>query len=425
MSKLQFVHLDEYSILTILDTLNFVDLLQLADVNTTLRQLITRYHMKSKYHIHDRQICLNDKNQAVNIGQNPISLGNYHQILQLLRIFGHLITKLELCDQCFKQSDIPRISHYIARFSSQSLQELSLYRCKSYLTSESKQIFSNVVKLRIETSSLNEIDNFQIHRIYPMVECLTFSTAAFTFTSMIHKYPHLKCLTLDLFGTETKDSESLIGDLFRTNSQLIQLNLCMRSPPFDRIQCASETLPNLLSLTLHCTLDGFSTITNDKFAYFPNVIDLKMTIVGSSHPRIERFPMTFNGLEWLEIQVATVDDVPFELIEQSVALKHLALPITRWTHEFSRFSNLIQRFDALRVLQLKWSEDISRVEMRHLMETPRKLEEITVHVVGNKCRDEFIGMLPSTWRVDDIQSSIVYAFEMFSITILRETGQLS
>lgn len=416
-TNLHLLDLDEYSTLSIFDELEFLDLIVMADTHIKFQQMIANRYMIPKYRIHEKLICFDiaEKLPRHNINIDAIYIGKYDKILRFLRNFGKFVKNLELSGHSFTIQENVQINHFVEKYCWNSLEKLSLLRTNNYLLSDTVRIFPKMKKLNIVIPE--EIDNFQIHRIYPLMDSLTFASETFQFTSMLHTNLNLKDLTFDIIKSTENTDFSIACAFLRNNSQLHQLNL-YRSPSFKLVKCASESLPHLITLSVESTLDGLSWLIDP--IRFGSVKNFKIFIVASIRRAVDRFPITFDSLETLEILVATANDVPFDLIEQSVDLKFLSLPNTHWLGTFLRITNIIRHLPQLKVMKLKWTDDIDDMDTIRLINESEQLKEITFNVLYNHTRDSLVALIPNTWKIDHVQHRKIRFCDVFDITIIRE-----
>lgn len=387
----------------------------MADTHKKFQQLILNHYMLPKYRIHEKLIHFEIAGPNPNI--DTLYIGEFDIVLRFLRNFGKFIKSLELSGLRFTIEENVQINYFIEEYCWHSLEELTLHRTISYLLNGTARIFPNIKKLNIVIPE--KMDNFQIHRVYPMMESLTFASETFPFTSMLHKNHNLKNLTFDLINPhEIKDFSNACGFL-RKNSQLQQLNL-YRSPSFELLKCASEDLPNLSTLNVEFSLDELSWKEHRGTVHFVSVRRFNMFTVASLREAVDPFPITFEGLETLEILVGTASYVPFDLIEQSVDLKFLSLPNTHWLNGFSRIADVIRDLHQLKVVKLKWTDDISDMDTMRIMTESDQLKEITFSVMYKQSVRGLIALIPDTWKLAHIKQRKIHLFIVFDVTIVRK-----
>lgn len=310
-------NVDDYTLMELIDHLEFDDILKLADLSTELRAIITERYMVPIYQLHEKTICFTvgmDEHQPGSrlvINELPVAL-------RLLRIFGHLVTKLKLFSLNFTTEQLTLIGNYIAKYCQSSLIELELFGIQtSELITDPTNLFPNVTKLKL--SSFHPMGSLEIHKIYPALKELTYSCHAFSRNS--HIFPNLVRFELIENGVDANDSN--IREFLKLNSHLRELSLS-RIVTFDLMKFMEENLEKLESLEIGYLSHAMQS-PNNEILHFGDIRSFVITPKARGNI-LQKFPLSFNRLDSVEIRTNDYFNVPLNLIKENPMIKTLSLP---------------------------------------------------------------------------------------------------
>lgn len=310
----------------------------------------------------------------------------YTSIEQLLRNFGHLITKLEFSSLPFTQREVQLINWQIAKYCP-NLQKISLSNVDFYLISETNQTFQNVVSVDLKYHHFTDI--LELDRIYPHMERLKIvSRFPVIFKSVVRSYPHLKHLEINEWGTSHESL--LIQDLLELNPQLESL-VIGGYPKLNVLKNAGERLENLTSLAL--TVRS-SNIDGAHAAHFPNVRDFTLHIGWETIESLDHVPITFNHLEVLRISTSLSFENVANFIKVNEHLKVLAIYTTQ---TFSSVLKVLHGLADLEEIRLKWSKNIATADVLSLLNDFAKLNSVTFVVSIEEDFNDLLEIVPSEW----------------------------
>lgn len=110
--------LDDYSLLSIVDHLEFDEMLNFASTSYGFRQLITEHYMIPIYRVHEKVLNIEGGNIKTEIAENSINITKFQSILQLPRNFGHLIKNTTLMSRAIPFKESIEINSYIGKYGS-------------------------------------------------------------------------------------------------------------------------------------------------------------------------------------------------------------------------------------------------------------------------------------------------------------------
>lgn len=292
------MQLDITNMFSILDRLNLVELVNMADVNPALREIIRNHYMISKFRITELAVRF-DYSREERISGNTLLLGNVQTILSFTRVFGDLINELVYNNRksIFAADDFEKINRNIEQYCSKTLTKLWLIDAEPHFISESHISFDKVVDLRISRSS--DMDNFEIDRIYPNIKHLHLTLGVYlhSLKSIVQPYPHLTDLRLDV--THDVESGTSIHYLMQLNPQLRSLSL-FGFPSMELLQSIDEILPQLHTLTTVYTADSIENSPHKINAHFRHLKSIVLYIELSPYDS-DDIPFSFDQLESMEV----------------------------------------------------------------------------------------------------------------------------
>lgn len=411
---LRITDLDDYILMEIIDHLGFEELLLFADLNQELRQFITNRYMIARYHIDTSIICFSVAVDEQEI-RSRIIIGKMHLVLRFLRIFGHMITKLKFSGLTFTAEETKLISNYISEHCGDTLTELEIFEARCDLTANTAITFPKVTKLRI--TSLKELDDLQIHRIYPALEELFYATTAFASISIKQFYPNL--VRFELIEHDDYLNASTIGPFLLDNPQLHSLNM-NRVPTFALLKLISENLKSLTSLGIgyHSTVYR----ANDGNLNFPSVQYFAVTPRNSYQP-LQSFPLTFDQLNSIEIWTKDYSCIPMNLFAQNLQVKSVSLP---WLDgvKASRVFNEMKKTHRLEEIKMKLSTEDGVLDIFQQLTEYESLQKITFIVYdlagSTTNRDALLAVIPQEWHLNDLGlANRMFVYDLFHITVIR------
>lgn len=391
----------------------------MAEISPEFNELIADRYMKPIHKIHEKKLIIENTNINEIVISDKIHIGQYEIALKFLRIFGHLITKMEFNGDKFYTYQIMAIGHSIAHHCSNSLVELEINHGDDYLISDSARIFSKVTTLSLWMHKY--LDRFQLNRIYPKLESLNLIGDSIEYKSLAQQYAHLTSFRVHLFASRSHDSA--VEKILRENPQIRSLHLTTL-PSVDLLQFISKHLRDLDSLSVETTPFGFPEPPNSngtrQTIHFESVKHFQIEIKGRARSPPEVFPITFQQLKSCEIIAASLDGIPKKLIEQNVGLKSLSIPATTKGHAFSQILEFLTlSLHDLEEINVSWSSNVHEEETLRLMTQFDRLRKIGFTVWDDSNRIALMRIIPTNWKVTNTYVDRVLTMNVYHITFER------
>lgn len=346
MHPLRLDQLDDWSLLGIIDHLNFDTMINLAGANKGFARIIAHHYMLPTFHIHEKLIYLIDIKNTPEILDNSILFKDFEKILVFLRAFGGSITTLKFTESRFDAKQAIDINNHIQQYCSTSLTALEIDFSSLRLTTDANTIFTQVTKLRLKDP--RALHDLRLDHIFPALEDLTIELSYQSGIPLSMARYHRNLKHFQLFDDERND-DGLI-EFFRVNRQLRTMNL-RRVASIEVLKSISG-LKELESLALSCDAQ-IAAVPSFTTVHFDSVKHLTINNIRDGREN-RSCPMTFKHLESLEY--ASLDDdriVSVELLhQQSRVLKSLSFP-NLLAERAMRILNEIGPFDALEVIKMR------------------------------------------------------------------------
>lgn len=393
------MQLDLTNLLSILDRFNLDEMINMADVNPTLRGIIRHHYMISKYHINELAVRF-DSFHAERIVGNTLLLGNVPTILSFIRVFGDLISELVYNNKAgtFPADDFEKINRNIEQYCSKTLTKLWLIDAKPHLISKSEISFEKVVDLHITRSS--NADNFEIDRIYPNIEHLHLTLGVYlnSLQSIVRLYPHLTHLRLDV--THNIEAGMAMHNLLQLNSQLGSLSL-LGFPSIDLLQSIDEILPQLNTLTTAFSTDLVLNSPHKIKVHYRNLKSIVIYIDLSPYESDE-IPFTFGQLESMEVTLKYPLSVSVQsFIQRNRQLKKLSFPMISG-RDFHAVLATIKGLPNLKEITIQRPTEFSLNDLlQQIGDNSNTLQRITF--VGYETED-YSDRTSTNWTLADISS---------------------
>lgn len=391
-----FQKLDVYTQLDILDKLDFIGLLNLAETNDHFRDLIAEHYMRSKFHLHEKLIILkplaanaelraNNNVLNVQISEDQIIFNEANEIFQLLRNFGSILVRLELNGVHSNDFIMLEIAKHVKEHCSSSVQEIILRQLNTAITSNWIESFPSVHSVTIH--NIKNYENIQIDLMFPMVERLDVKIQQAKNSSFLARhFEHLTHLTMTIgvMYTENPDIESIL----LANPQLISFHtghyLTARTATLLSNQC-----PKLDSLSLANSMYQ-SYGTEESPIFFPHVKDFSLKLFNSDQDDPRTFPFKFQQLQSLTLFARNLPDDWIEFIVENNALEIVSIPWVNPT--YAQLERIIEALPSLNTIEIGLSEERNILPISRLLNEDNQLK--TVKILAEIFSD-YLGIIDS------------------------------
>lgn len=397
--------MDEYSLLGILDYLDFDELVNVADTNQDFRQFIADHYMIPIYRIHEKSIAITPFVRE-DLSGRSITTKN-HTYVSLLRSFGHLIRGVEFSGP-FSRTRGRTIYSSIEQYCSNTLVEFE-FNEPYYITFNPNQPFKKVTKLQLQNSY--EVDYSAIDLAFPAVEELTVQTDQPLHALLPRFFPNLQHLrVVEIFWKNYAGIEDGIRQFVQSNPQLRTLSLT-RIPSNQLLKYVKEALPNLESLGI-----GYSSAVMSSYnetINFEHVKKLKIESVEESEQESDSM-ITFQQLESIEIVTFGAFLVPIAMIrQQNRWLK--SITFTRFEGSVADILTEAGPFEALEEVKLSWNRERGMGRILNDFETLKKVTFVWIQLREQPLVfEEIHQILHANWQISghflvgELSSSEIY-----------------
>lgn len=375
----------------------------MADLDPRLNELVRYYYMIPRYRINQIAVRFDDcDGTKFNENSLDIQIFNVVHILKFLRNFGDLITEITFhnYNDLFSIEDSTEITRHIEKYCSKTLSQLSLIDPKSHLISKTQTIFKRVIRLQIWR--YDNLDNFEINRIYPMVEHLYLNspTDLNNFGSLAQTYRRLQ--HLEVVTAVPLKGGSAVQGLFKLNPQIRHLAL-RNCPDMDLLQFINDNLRQLERLEIAYS-NQFNSNTSSR-VHFKNVKEFTLFEYSFSSDREYGNPFSFHQLEAIEITSEYFSSSVQNLIEQNKKIRKLSLArlvIDDLRRAVIAINNTLPDLEEL---VIKWIVEIGLADMlRQIEDKQSKLKKITLVVSMGADSDAILAVITDNWELINVST---------------------
>lgn len=393
----QIENMDFDDLIAVFDNLSLNELLQVAAINETLREIISNDYLIALYAIHERTILVASPTYSHDPKTN-LKIEDPYVAAEFLRLFGTLVTKIVVLGYEFSYSGGIMVTRSIAN-NCNNLVDILIEHVGDYLVTRANHTFP-LVK-RITFIHDDDLELTQLHRIYPAVEQLAISlsvpSARTTFDlnieevrRLLPRIPQLRALTLSGF---------LSNDLL----QSISVNL----PVLEELRIVYD-----------------ATSPPSRRIHFKNVKTFSITPVAATRRAPSKvFPISFDGLEALSIHTTNYSLVPIKLIEDSEYLESFSLPLTRDNYGIDYIVELLMRKKYLEKVTLRYWMEQRAANTISLISSFHGIDQLTFVMWDERSsvlqRDILISLIPDDWRIKLLTVGRQFGHEAYYLTIVH------
>lgn len=369
LDKLQFTHMAPEIQLLVLEQLNITDLISMAQTNSRFYHLALNVYRRK---FQQKIIKIEEKStfyeRGIFANENHITFQNASKASGFLRLFGHLITKLEIFDMQMNIDDAELIAENVNRFCSTSLLQFEMYNSPN-IWDKMEGPFRNVenvtFKNQIETS-----EYVNLTEIFPNVRRLSLeyihSHNEYTFD--VH-FPHLEHFTIGFISHEIP-GRSFTKRNFQTFSQLNRQirGLHLMYMTYEALVIANQNFMDLEYLELSWP-NWRGVIEYAEVIRFENVKRLAL-IFSDYIPESVVFPQ----LEEMEIICSSkLTDKCIEFIGKRTTVKKLHIHNIVHAVHTPKLSAILPD---LIELSMNWERDVSSESILNLAEQHTQLKSL-------------------------------------------------
>jgi len=266
-SKTHLMDLNIDCQLLVLEQMDFISLLPLAETNLQYKSLVSLFleRIFRRNVVNIELTNLEEDLVIINPYIHSIKIENTTFAKQLLNNFGHLIQNLEI-NRVYPYEDESYRSIYklVNLHCSKTLKKITSKNSLDNILEEFTNQFEKVEEVFIDNISKT---GRRLNEIFPSVRRLHFSTYEISNTDSINvKYMNLEHLNIHI-NEYVELTNKFAAELIRKNSHI--RSLALESASVELIKNAADLLPQLERLELVCGQNKFNH--NNESISFPNV----------------------------------------------------------------------------------------------------------------------------------------------------------
>lgn len=297
VSRTKLSNVNQDCLKNIFKYLELEDLLNVANANKYIKPA-TEQPFVEKYSKRFIQIVRYKRSGPIEEFNSIVCVQRYKQILQLLRCFGHLITKLDYCynatsvsTYCAPLPSYQRILSYINEYCAESLTNFHVY--PAYAFEKFTKPFPKVEQLLIEHSLL---ETSCLGELFSNVRHLTMKGQGSLCTAA--KFP--KLFYLELCNGYGNEYEEMATKMLTLNQHLRSLKVNFHQIEF--LQSVQEKLQSIECLNIDIRCANSYELRHISI-HFSNVTKLNIEFVYNRSTRdMPKIPFTFGQLKELTLQ---------------------------------------------------------------------------------------------------------------------------
>lgn len=396
--------LDSYNLLSILDRMEFPELLGLAETNKNFHFFIVEYVIKPRFRFHQKIITFDRLSSSAvqnelseeavwKIDSKRISIRHYETILRVLRVFGQFITKLEFIGFNFDENEAAEIYRRINEYCSNSLVDISIEPSSDLNTAWTKT-FERVENVIIQRSSI--LEHWTIQNTFPNMRSLEIRMSRSDYhklndiqTLRMH-FPHLEHLSLYI---AMRNAEfPYLRDILVMNQQLKSLSL-KNLINAETMIFINDALPNLETLDLISYPGDF--LNSSEKIHFENVRHFALNVRGADFPK--NLPISFNQLDAFHLRCHDLFDPFIDFITRTHSLRKIEFEAIQPNYE--QLSEIVHVLDRLEELSAPIEEDMSGDGLSRFLRQKSQLKRITVSLMRTQKRTDLLKLVSSDWEL--------------------------
>lgn len=384
--------MDDFTLLGILDWLDFDDLISVASINPRFQYLITKHYLIPEFHLDENRFAIllrnNYENDAINVHlidyQHPPLHGS--EVFRMLRITGHIFKSLSICNRTSLENsdELTMVWQYVNKYCTQSLEEIDVFDTDdSEMLNEWKLPFENCKHIKFINSKFDTDTHF--NHLFPQLQELVidYSNKFVSLESLNHQFPYLQNVSLKI--PHHSENRRIIEQFIGLNPQILNIHLPSFGD-FSFIKYLDAKLSNLESLSLTGQWRDLTGSEESDNVLFKNVKKFTWSFdeqqIELIHENDTRHNLIeFDQLETFEISLAYTEltnETLDAVIEKYNGVKVISLRACFMTYE--QLERTVHSVANLEEIILEWNISITRNRLQELIEFNENtnLKKITI-----------------------------------------------
>lgn len=388
---IQMDDLDDYTLLSIFDVLNLDDLINVADIGLRYRHLVTRHYAISKFKLHDSLVRFSGHmlaGSSVEISSYSIEIVDFSMAQKVLRIFGHIISKLQFNYDRYNPIQARRMARYINKYCSESLVEIKLYSFKESVLELWDIPFAKVQNVYLIRGIFTS-KSFDLNTIFPSMQRLELEWITIPESKyLVQHYPHLKHFKM----SDTKIIEKILS----LNHQ-IQSVYVWGEYNFDFLRFICSESPNLSELILNGLPNDFTETAFQRIYSMPNIKKFTLHLSKLIEFIPEYSPFDLGQVEEFTLSCFEPSQKWIELITQYQTIRKLNV---KWgTLNSHQWLKLLRDLPNLLEIEAKWDITLPTESITDLINNNTRLEKVTFLDTESSFREILRTQINEQWQL--------------------------
>lgn len=367
----------------------------MAKLSRNYYDLIVDHQILGKHRLNERVvvICSNRTNNNEVANPDWLVINNNDEAIDIIRLFGHLITKIQINAEHINTIEMEKITDIINTNCFSSLLSIALLETKESLRNWTNT-FPNVENITI--SNVRDYIDMEIHRVFPNIQFMKLTLPS-TYNSSIldHQYKHLEYF--EYYEHIVSEASHLaFEDFLRRNQQIRSLitNKPLKKASFEIIR------DNLIELeTIGLTNYPFFSLHNeiDEVIHLKNVKNVIFYAFQTLDGVTNELPLSFDRLETMHLYTFSISDDFLRMIIEQSGLKMLAIP---WCNiEMNQLLPMVTALEKMEKIVVKYTskDETSINDLWNVLGQGKQLKFVDIVLGSEADRDELIAIIPDGW----------------------------
>lgn len=399
-------NLDMFELKNAVAQMDLAELCDMAEANDELRPAIVA-EAKQRLQLHQKIVSIDrmrwhDKPAvAWTVGAASVTVRDYSLALKVLRMFGDIITRVEVIGFNFDTTETAAIYRHIDTYCAGSLVDVTIEPNAADTSAGFTNTFARVHNVIIRHSHI--LQHWPLHRTFPNMRSLEVRMSRIEHSNwpsveaLQVTFAHLKHLSLYVAMRNTEFPK--MREILAANGQLESLML-KNAVSAESMAFINAALPKLAHLDVTSLPGDF--LSSPRPIHFKSLRTLALIIRNDIFPRT--LPISFDRLQVLHLKSHELYRPFVELIEKIKNLKRIEFEEIRPSNEQLR--EIVVQLPGLEELSAPLEDGISGNGISRFLTQKcigAQLKKITVGLSYTQKRADLLKMVSSDWQLDGEQ----------------------
>lgn len=318
-----------------------------------------------------------------------IVLCDIQATIDVLSLFGHLISKIIINYDCFDSNEVKQIHEFINRNCADTMESIEFIQCGNEYD-QLKGPFLKVEDVQFRSGTLKSV---RINEMFPNLRRLGTGLTTFSDPEVFEKnFPHLHHFSI---GPSLLGNAAVLENTIKMNQQLrsLSFNQCN----ITLLRMLSENAPNVD----HIDIPGTLTLSEDNGAEI-RLDNVKTFKFGRTYRLTGKNPLVFIHLESFDY-IGSLDDW-FDIILQNKNLRELSLGQIS-DEQLSQIANELANLEGITA----WIETENAThKIIDFLQTNVNLRKATLLPMDLDTSKEIITQLSPQWNVTVVNKTPIF-----------------